>query len=44
MPPGFDLLHSFREAGPIVPIIYIISPGADPIAEIKKLALGKGML
>jgi dynein heavy chain len=42
-PPGFDLKLSFKEAGPTVPIVYIISPGADPIAEIKKLANNMGM-
>jgi dynein heavy chain len=41
-PPPFDLELSFKDSESHVPIVFILSPGADPIAEIKKLALKKG--
>eukprot|EP00357_Protocruzia_adherens_P016996 CAMPEP_0115042314 /NCGR_PEP_ID=MMETSP0216-20121206/46198_1 /TAXON_ID=223996 /ORGANISM="Protocruzia adherens, Strain Boccale" /LENGTH=717 /DNA_ID=CAMNT_0002424417 /DNA_START=41 /DNA_END=2194 /DNA_ORIENTATION=- len=41
-PPPFELEKSFEESNSITPIIFILSPGADPIAELEKLADKKG--
>ena len=42
-PPPFYLDFSFKDSGIKVPIVFILSPGVDPIIEIEKLALKKGM-
>jgi len=42
-PPPFDLELTISDANPFTPLIFILSPGADPRLEILNLAdrLGK---
>jgi len=42
-PPPFDLEFSIKDGTPYTPLIFILSPGADPRLEILKTAdkLGK---
>lgn len=46
-PPGFELGVVFKDSAPITPLIFVLSPGADPLnslekyAESKKKAVGK---
>lgn len=42
-PPAFDLEFSVRDGTPFTPLIFILSPGADPRLEILNTAdkLGK---
>ena len=42
-PPPFNLELSFKDSGPKIPIIFILSPGVDPISEIEKLAKSMGV-
>ena len=42
-PPSFDLSKSYKDSSPKTPITFILSPGVDPIIEIEKWALKKGM-
>jgi dynein heavy chain, axonemal len=42
-PPPFNLELSFKDSNTKVPIVFILSPGVDPILEIEKLALKKGL-
>lgn len=37
-PPGFDLEASFSDSKETIPIIFVLSPGADPLIEVRKLA------
>jgi dynein heavy chain len=36
--PAFDLQKCYDDSSNITPIIFILSPGADPMSELKKLA------
>jgi dynein heavy chain, axonemal len=33
-PPLFNLAESFKKSDPFKPLIFVLSPGADPRAEI----------
>lgn len=37
-PPPFDLTKSYKDSTNKTPIIIVISAGADPMAELQKLA------
>lgn len=37
-PPAFDLNKSYEDSMNSVPIIIVLSPGADPMSELEKLA------
>ena len=37
-PPPFDLAACYREADPATPLIFVLSAGADPMADLLKLA------
>ena len=41
--PVFDLKGSFHDSTPTTPIIFVLSPGADPIAYLIALAKEKEM-
>lgn len=41
--PPFDLKGSYLDSGPATPLIFILSPGADPIPYLQALAAEYGM-
>jgi dynein heavy chain len=41
VPPPFDMEKSFNDSYNNVPIIIVLSPGADPMGELQKLAKTK---
>ena len=41
--PPFDLEGCLEDSSNVTPIIFVLSPGADPIAYLKNLAVARGM-
>lgn len=41
VPPAFDLALIFKDSGPTIPLIFVLSPGADPLNNLEKYAESK---
>jgi dynein heavy chain len=43
-PPVLDYKRVFKQSYPTTPVVFILSPGADPLASVEELAEKKGFL
>ena len=42
-PPTFDLACSYKDSSHSTPLVFVLSPGADPMNVLMKFAVEKGM-
>jgi len=42
-PPILDLNETYLDSSPLTPLIFVLSPGVDPTANLQQLADGKGL-
>lgn len=42
-PPSFSLANSYKDSTPYIPLIFVLSPGVDPLMHLYKLADEFGM-
>lgn len=42
-PPPFDLLASFNDSSPTTPLIFLLSPGSDPMTNLLAFSKEKNM-
>jgi len=42
-PPVLDLYETYGDSSPLAPLIFVLSPGVDPTANLRQLAAAKGL-